>query len=103
MLEVRDHGPGVPDDAGDELFERFWRSEGGRSRGKGGAGLGLAIVKAIAVAHGGSVSAGNVADADGGGRGVPGRAARAPRRRALSGKSQPSHVGLLSGSRRLSR
>jgi two-component system OmpR family sensor kinase len=67
VLEVRDHGPGVPDDATDELFERFWRSEGGRSRGKGGAGLGLAIVKAIAVAHGGSVSAGNVADADGGG------------------------------------
>jgi two-component system OmpR family sensor kinase len=67
VLEVRDHGPGVPDDATDELFERFWRSEGGRSRGKGGAGLGLAIVKAIAVAHGGSVSAGNVADAEGGG------------------------------------
>jgi two-component system OmpR family sensor kinase len=60
VLEVRDHGPGVPDDATDELFERFWRTEGGRSRGKGGAGLGLAIVKAIAVAHGGSVSAGNV-------------------------------------------
>ena len=50
----------VPDDAGDQLFERFWRTEGGRSRGKGGAGLGLAIVKAIAVAHGGSVRADNV-------------------------------------------
>jgi len=67
VLEVRDHGPGVPDDAGDQLFERFWRTEGGRSRGKGGAGLGLAIVKAIAVAHGGSVRAGNVPSADGGG------------------------------------
>ena len=67
LLEVRDHGPGVPDDAGDQLFERFWRTEGGRSRGKGGAGLGLAIVKAIAVAHGGSVRADNVADSDGGG------------------------------------
>jgi two-component system OmpR family sensor kinase len=61
-LEVRDHGPGLPDDAGDQLFERFWRTEGGRSRGKGGAGLGLAIVKAIATAHGGSVHAGNAAD-----------------------------------------
>ena len=51
---MRDHGPGVPDDAGDQIFERFWRTEGGRSRGKGGAGLGLAIVKAIATAHGGT-------------------------------------------------
>jgi two-component system, OmpR family, sensor kinase len=69
QLEVRDHGPGLPDDAADQLFERFWRSEGGRTRGKGGAGLGLAIVKAIAVAHGGSVRAENVsaAERDGGG------------------------------------
>jgi two-component system OmpR family sensor kinase len=65
LLEVRDHGPGVPDDAGDQLFERFWRTEGGRSRGKGGAGLGLAIVKAIAGAHGGSVRAENVRGRDG--------------------------------------
>ncbi|HEY1566183.1 MAG TPA: HAMP domain-containing sensor histidine kinase [Solirubrobacteraceae bacterium] len=63
VLEVRDHGPGLPDDADDQLFERFWRTEGGRSRGKGGAGLGLAIVKAIAVAHGGSVHARNVTGA----------------------------------------
>jgi two-component system, OmpR family, sensor kinase len=59
-LDVRDHGPGVPEGAGDQLFERFWRTEGGRSRGKGGAGLGLAIVKAIATAHGGSVHATNL-------------------------------------------
>jgi two-component system OmpR family sensor kinase len=64
LLEVRDHGPGLPDGAGDQLFERFWRTEGGRSRGKGGAGLGLAIVKAIAVAHGGSVQAENVSRSD---------------------------------------
>ncbi len=67
LLEVRDHGPGLPDDATDQLFERFWRTEGGRSRGKAGAGLGLAIVKAIALAHGGSVHAENVPGADGGG------------------------------------
>ena len=65
LLEVRDHGPGVPDDAGDQLFERFWRNEGGRSRGKGGAGLGLAIVKAIALAHGGSVRADNAGGREG--------------------------------------
>jgi two-component system OmpR family sensor kinase len=57
LIEVRDHGPGLPADAGDRLFERFWRTEGGRSRGRGGAGLGLAIVKAIVEAHHGSVEA----------------------------------------------
>ncbi len=62
MIEVRDHGPGLPPDAGDHLFERFWRPEGGRSRGRGGAGLGLAIVKAIAESHGGEVHAHNADD-----------------------------------------
>jgi two-component system OmpR family sensor kinase len=63
-LEVRDHGPGLPTDDADALFERFWRAEGGRERGKGGAGLGLAIVAGIVSAHGGSVRAEN---ASGGG------------------------------------
>ena len=79
VLEVRDHGPGLPADAGDQLFERFWRTEGGRSRGSGGAGLGLAIVKAIVVAHGGEVSADNVPTRRRRRR-VPGVAARARRR-----------------------
>jgi two-component system, OmpR family, sensor kinase len=61
-LQVRDHGPGLPTDDADELFERFWRAEGGRERGKGGAGLGLAIVAGIVDAHGGRVSAANAAD-----------------------------------------
>jgi two-component system OmpR family sensor kinase len=63
-LEVRDHGPGLPTDDPDALFERFRRAEGGRERGKGGAGLGLAIVSGIVAVHGGSVRASN---ADGGG------------------------------------
>jgi two-component system OmpR family sensor kinase len=58
-LEVRDHGPGLPTDDADALFERFWRAEGGRERGKSGAGLGLAIVAAIVGAHDGRVSAAN--------------------------------------------
>jgi two-component system OmpR family sensor kinase len=62
VLEVRDHGPGLPADAGDRVFDRFWRTEGGRSRGRGGSGLGLAIVKAIAQAHHGEVHAGNAPD-----------------------------------------
>jgi two-component system OmpR family sensor kinase len=62
VLEVRDHGPGLPADAGDRVFDRFWRTEGGRSRGRGGSGLGLAIVKAIVQAHHGEVHASNAPD-----------------------------------------
>ncbi len=61
-LTVRDHGPGLPTDDAGALFERFWRAEGGRERGRGGAGLGLAIVAAIVDAHGGTVAAANAAD-----------------------------------------
>jgi two-component system OmpR family sensor kinase len=64
VLEVRDHGRGLPTDDTDALFERFWRADPGRERGRGGAGLGLSIVAAIVEAHGGRVSAAN---ADGGG------------------------------------
>jgi two-component system OmpR family sensor kinase len=62
VLEVRDHGPGLPDGAGDRVFDRFWRTEGGRSRGRGGSGLGLAIVKAIVQAHHGEVHPSNASD-----------------------------------------
>jgi two-component system OmpR family sensor kinase len=62
VLEVRDHGPGLPSEAGDRVFDRFWRTEGGRSRGPGGSGLGLAIVKAIVQGHHGEVHATNAAE-----------------------------------------
>jgi two-component system, OmpR family, sensor kinase len=59
VLEVRDHGRGLPTDDTDALFERFWRADPGRERGRGGAGLGLSIVAAIVDAHGGRVRAAN--------------------------------------------
>ena len=59
VLEVRDHGRGLPEGAGNEVFERFWRADPGRERGAAGAGLGLAIVDAIVKAHGGRAEASN--------------------------------------------
>jgi signal transduction histidine kinase len=54
-IVVADSGTGIPADRLEEIFERFARLDGGRSRDRGGVGLGLAIVKAIAQAHGGTV------------------------------------------------
>ncbi|HWX97995.1 MAG TPA: HAMP domain-containing sensor histidine kinase [Solirubrobacteraceae bacterium] len=60
-VSVRDHGPGLPADSSDIIFDRFWRAEGGRERGKAGAGLGLAIVHGVLDAHGGLITAQNAA------------------------------------------
>ena len=59
-LWVRDHGPGVPDDP-ERLFERFFRGDSSRTRGAGseGSGLGLSIARAVAQAHGGTLTAAN--------------------------------------------
>lgn len=57
ILEVRDHGEGVPEDELDEIFGRFYRRDGSRSRETGGTGLGLSIVAAIAAVHGGTAQA----------------------------------------------
>ena len=54
---VCDDGPGIPAAERDRVFERFHRTDAARDRATGGAGLGLAIVRAIAVAHGGSARA----------------------------------------------
>jgi two-component system OmpR family sensor kinase len=58
-LVVADSGPGIPDEALDDVFERFYRADPSRSRASGGSGLGLSIVRAIVGAHGGQVSAVN--------------------------------------------
>jgi two-component system sensor histidine kinase CpxA len=58
-LTVSDKGPGVPQEAVDQIFEPFYRLEYARDRESGGAGLGLAIVKSCIEACGGRVSCRN--------------------------------------------
>lgn len=54
-LFVKDDGPGIPPEARERVFERFYRLDKARTREQGGTGLGLAIVKHIVQAHGGRV------------------------------------------------
>lgn len=56
VLEVRDHGPGIPPEHAARVFERFYRVDASRTRDSGGSGLGMAIVAAIVASHGGTVA-----------------------------------------------
>ena len=56
VLSVTDTGVGIPDDAMDHIFERFYRVDKARSRATGGSGLGLAIVRAIVQRNRGRIS-----------------------------------------------
>jgi two-component system sensor histidine kinase MprB len=57
VLQVRDHGPGIPEEDLSRVFDRFYRSPVARARP--GSGLGLAIVRHFGETHGGTVHAAN--------------------------------------------
>lgn len=60
ICRVIDAGPGIPEEHGEHIFDRFYRGDASRSRhGGGGSGLGLSIVRALVQAHGGRVFAEN--------------------------------------------
>ncbi len=59
VFTVRDYGPGVPEQALNEIFKPFYRVEGDRNRVSGGVGLGLAIAQRAVALHGGTILAEN--------------------------------------------
>ena len=64
MISVADHGPGIPQQQRQAVFERFVRAADAERDGTRGSGLGLAITKGLVELHGGAIEVG---DAPGGG------------------------------------
>jgi two-component system sensor histidine kinase CpxA len=58
-VDIRDCGPGVPEEALPRLFDAFYRVETDRGRGSGGIGLGLSIARRAIELHHGKISAKN--------------------------------------------
>jgi len=62
VFTVRDHGPGVPSEELEHIFEPFYRVSEARERSSGGVGLGLSIADRTVKLHGGSIRAENTGD-----------------------------------------
>ena len=62
VLQVQDHGPGVPEAALKSIFRPFYRLDLSRQRSTGGYGVGLAITERAIRLHGGAVTARNAID-----------------------------------------
>jgi two-component system sensor histidine kinase MtrB len=58
VIEVRDHGPGIPEDVLPHVFDRFYKASASRPRSEG-SGLGLSIALENAHIHGGGITAAN--------------------------------------------
>ena len=58
-IQVRDYGPGVPEESLGRIFDAFYRVEGDRNRESGGVGLGLAIARRAVELHKGRLQARN--------------------------------------------
>jgi signal transduction histidine kinase len=62
VITVRDHGPGLPEDRLETVFEPFVRGDDSRSRETGGTGIGLTIARAQAKTFGADVTLANHPD-----------------------------------------
>jgi two-component system sensor histidine kinase CpxA len=58
-IDIRDRGDGVPEAELEQIFEPFYRLEGGASPGSGRSGIGLAIARRAVHRHGGEIVAAN--------------------------------------------
>jgi signal transduction histidine kinase len=56
VVIVRDRGPGIPDDALQNVFRPYYRLDKSRNRATGGVGLGLTVAQNIVQAHGGEIT-----------------------------------------------
>ena len=61
-IHIDDHGPGIPSDMHEQIFEPFVRLENSRNRKTGGTGLGLSIARTIIRHHGGDIQLQNKTD-----------------------------------------
>jgi len=62
LIEIRDHGPGIPTDQLDQMFEPFTRGTAGQPGGRPGTGIGLTIARSLALTFEAAVRLNNAED-----------------------------------------